>query len=313
MSKTKNSKSVHFLRSLLQIFALTLGLSVAQSVVAQSSSATTTTGSAAVASSTVNLNLNKGWNLIGTGGIQSFSVGDFFSNTSKITSVWKWISNQSQWAFYAPSLPRSDLQTYAASKGYAALDTLSGSDGFWVNASQAHSVSLPFSAPYTAVNHRGSLFNGWNLVADGESNLLPVQFNNRLTQYSGSTPPSVGLDTSTAVYQPNLISLWAWDSLNSNWFFYAPTLDRDQTLAAYNESKKYSDFAANNKTLGPGVGFWVNMPSSQVPSTTAPTSSTSTTSTSTIVGTTTTTTAPKTGCRQLLGTPADDVFNPQGF
>ena len=278
------------------------------------SDTTTTTSTASTSSaSTVTLSLNKGWNLIGTGGVQAFAVGNYFSDSSKVVSVWKWISNQSQWAFYAPSMSLSALVTYADSKGYAALDGVNGSDGFWVNAAQAHNVTLPFNGAYKAINHRGSLVSGWNLVADGETDLLPVQFNNRLTQYSGSTPPTVGLDTTTSVYQPNLTSLWAWDATHSNWFFYAPTLDRDQTLTAYTQSKGYADFASNNKTLGPGVGFWVNVPSSSTTGTTSISTSSTSSSSSTTVASTTTTTVKSGTCTQLLGTAGDDTFNPIGF
>ncbi len=295
---------------------LTVGaLLLCVSVSAHAATDTTTTTSTASGSSasTVTLSLNKGWNLIGTGGVQAFAVGNYFSDSSKVVSVWKWISNQSQWAFYAPSMTSSALVSYADSKGYAALDGVNGSDGFWVNAAQAYNVTLPFNGAYKAINHRGSLVSGWNLVADGETDLLPVQFNNRLTQYSGSTPPSVGLDTTTSVYQPNLTSLWAWDATHSNWFFYAPMLDRDQTLTAYTQSKGYADFASNNKTLGPGVGFWVNVPSSSTTGTTSISTSSTSSSSSTTVASTTTTTAKSGTCTQLLGTAGDDTFNPIGF
>ena len=276
----------------------------------------TTQTSASVVSSTtptVTLNLSQGWNLIGTGGLQAFSVASYFSDSSKVISVWKWISNQSQWAFYAPSLSASALVNYTDSKGYESLDGVNGSDGIWVNAARSHSVTLPFNGAYKSVNHRGSLVNGWNLVAVGETDLLPVQFNNRLTQYTGSTPPTVGLDTINTVYQANITSLWAWDATKSNWFFYAPSLDRDQTLKGYTQSKGYADFASNNKTLGPGVGYWVNVPStSYAVNTSNSTSSTSSTSTTTVASTTTTTVKAGT-CTTLLGTNGDDIFNPMGF
>lgn len=282
------------------------------SVSRQAVSDTITSSTIATAvTSNVTLTLNKGWNLVGTGGVQASSVATYFSDSSKVVSVWKWISNKSLWAFYAPSLSSSALATYADSKGYAALDSINGSDGFWVNATQAHSVTLPFNGAYKAVDHRASLTYGWNLVADGETDLLPVQFNNRLTQYSGSTPPAVGLETSISVYQPNLTSLWAWDGLNTNWFFYAPSLDRDQTLAAYIQSKGYLDFASTNKKLGPGVGFWVNMPATQIPGTTIlPTTTTNVTTTST---STSTTTAPPTTTTTIANTTTTTVISPPTF
>jgi hypothetical protein len=105
-----------------------------------------------------------------------------------------------------------------------------------------------------------SLITGWNLISSGD-NLTPVRFNNYLTIYSGAMPPSIGSETTTTVYQDNLTSLWAWDALNSAWFFYAPSLDRNQVLADYVTSKGYQDFTKQNKKLGSGSGFWVNMPS----------------------------------------------------
>jgi hypothetical protein len=94
-------------------------------------------------------------------------------------------------------------------------------------------------------------------VALGEE-LTPVRFNNYLTAYTGDMPPSIGSDTTTTVYQANLTSLWAWDSVLSNWYFYAPSLDRDQLLTDYINSKHYLDFSSKSKKLTPGIGFWVN-------------------------------------------------------
>ena len=207
--------------------------------------------------SQIKLSLSTGWNLVGVGNQQALSVGAVFSDKTKVVSVWKWISNLSQWAFYTPSLSATELQAYALAKGYKVLDSIAGSDGFWINATQAHDVSVPFGTAYLAVDHRGSLVSGWNLVAVGEE-LTPVRFNNYLTAYTGDMPPSIGSDTTTSVYQTNLTSLWAWDAALSNWYFYAPSLDRDQLLLDYINSKHFLDFGAKNKKLSPGIGFWVN-------------------------------------------------------
>jgi hypothetical protein len=53
-----------------------------------------------------------------------------------------------------------------------------------------------------------------------------------------------------------LQSLWAWNG--SAWYFYAPSLDNTNELAAYTASKHYLDFGTN--TLTPTTGFWVNKP-----------------------------------------------------
>jgi hypothetical protein len=60
----------------------------------------------------------------------------------------------------------------------------------------------------------------------------------------------------------NLTSLWAWDSAQSQWYFYAPSLDAQggRALTDFIASKNYTDFGASAKTLGQGLGFWVNRP-----------------------------------------------------
>jgi hypothetical protein len=60
----------------------------------------------------------------------------------------------------------------------------------------------------------------------------------------------------------NLTSLWAWDSAQSQWYFYAPSLDAQggTALVDYIGAKSYKDFISSGKTLGNGVGIWVNRP-----------------------------------------------------
>jgi hypothetical protein len=60
----------------------------------------------------------------------------------------------------------------------------------------------------------------------------------------------------------NLTSLWAWDAAQSNWYFYAPSLEAQgaSSLPDFAASAGYLDFTSSNKTLGPGVGFWVSKP-----------------------------------------------------
>jgi hypothetical protein len=60
----------------------------------------------------------------------------------------------------------------------------------------------------------------------------------------------------------NLTSLWAWDNTQGKWVFYAPSLEAQggTALTEYISSHGYSDFTSANKTLGDGVGFWVNKP-----------------------------------------------------
>lgn len=88
---------------------------------------------------------------------------------------------------------------------------------------------------------------GFNLIAVEESP-SPRAFNKALSL----TPPATG------VIPLNLTTLWAWDSVKSKWYFFAPSLERSGGLAAYVASKSYLDFGA--RLLDPATGFWVDKP-----------------------------------------------------
>ena len=72
-------------------------------------------------------------------------------------------------------------------------------------------------------------------------------------QSLSNSPPTVG------IVPLNLISLWAWDSIQANWYFYSPSMDASG-LKSYIATKGYLDFSEHAKTLGNGVGFWVSKP-----------------------------------------------------
>jgi hypothetical protein len=131
------------------------------------------------------------------------------------------------------------LADYAASKGYQVLDNVTGGEGFWVNAKQPTTVSVAQGQSISVTSVGSSLLKGWNLVSVGES-ATPKQF---------CDAQSTGVTT-----------LWAWDAAASAWYFYAPNLDANGGLPTYVASKGYLDFMATSKTLGPGMGFWVNKP-----------------------------------------------------
>ena len=197
-----------------------------------------------LASSTVNLSI--GWNLIGNSTDTPLDVAMTLGDATKISTVWKWIPTTSKWAFYTPSMPAADLATYAASKGYDVLTTINGGEGFWVNAIAANSINIPAGNAFFP-----ALAAGWNLVSVGIP-FPPALFNLALS----TTQPATG------VIPENIKTLWAWDNAKSNWYFYAPSLEAQggTALADYITGKGYLDFTANNKTLGQGVGFWVNKP-----------------------------------------------------
>jgi hypothetical protein len=211
-----------------------------------------TTTSAGVAMSSVSL--VKGWNLIGNGLDQTINAATVFSDKAKFTTVWKWVASTSKWAFYAPSLATADLATYAQGKGYDVLTSIAAGDGFWVNAAQATTVNLQRTTSAVAIQSSsyGSsgnrpLVTGWSLIATGD-NKSASDFNLALS----STPPTPG-----SAVPSNLTTLWAWDSAQSNWFFYAPSLS-SSALTSYASGKGYQVFGT--KVLSPSMGFWVNKP-----------------------------------------------------
>ena len=212
---------------------------------------TTTTTSSCVVGGTLSVALGvlPGWNLLGNPVNQSIAVTDRFSDASKVTSVWKWDNATAKWQFYAPGMNAAELQNYAASQGYAVLSEIQAGDGFWVNAKMQADLGTLSGA---AINLRqSSLASGWNLVSTASAT-TPQDFNLSLT----TTPPTLGQ------VPVNMESLWAWDSVQSNWFFYAPSLEAagGSALANFIAAQRYQDFATGSKTLGNGVGFWVRRP-----------------------------------------------------
>ena len=196
----------------------------------------------------------KGWNLVGNGQTSDIAVATVLNDASKVTTVWKWDSITSRWAFYTP-LQTDGGAAYAASKGYDSLTVIHPGEGFWVNAAGASAVSMASGSSFSASNFsKGSanaLQAGWNLIAIGDT-LTAAQFN-----------ASIAPATSSADAVPiNVTTLWAWDAQKSAWYFYAPNLQAlgGNSLLTYITNKGYLDFTMNNKTLGGFVGFWVNVP-----------------------------------------------------
>ena len=189
----------------------------------------------------------QGWNLLGNSSSGALNVASALGDGSKITTVWKWIARAAKWAFYAPSLAGQALTDYVTGKGYDVLTTINTGEGFWVNAKTAFTAPLPTGTPISSATFQG-MASGWNLISIGD-NKTPRAFNNALN----ATPPAAG------DIPINISTLWAWDVLQSNWYFYAPSLDKSGGLTNYIGSKGYLDFGAT-KTLDPTTGFWVNKP-----------------------------------------------------
>jgi len=194
-----------------------------------------------------NLSVAPGWNLLGNSLDQALPMTPTFADQSLVTTVWKWDAPKAGWQFYAPSMDAATLQTYATSKGYDVLSVINPGEGYWVNAAQATTLGNQSGTAFalTAAN----LQTGWNLVATG-IDVSPSAFNLSLS----ATPPAAG------IIPLNLTSLWAWDNLLSQWYFYSPTLEANGGLGDYAAGKGYLDFGISGKTLGNGVGFWVNKP-----------------------------------------------------
>jgi len=203
---------------------------------------TTPTGSGGLSAT---INVVSGWNLLGNSSSGALNVATVLNDKTKVTTVWKWVAATSKWAFYAPSLSDGGA-AYAAGKGYDFLTTVSGGEGFWVNAGAAFTAPLP-AGTAVASSAFQLMASGWNLIAIGDGK-TPSQFNSALS----ITPPSPG------VTPVNLTTLWAWDATQLNWYFYAPSLEANNGLAAYITSKSYLNFGAN--PLGATTGFWVNKP-----------------------------------------------------
>ena len=184
------------------------------------------------------LPLVRGWNLLGNGRDQSFAVATLFQDPALINSVWQWDAARARWQFYTPQLAAAALGAYAASHGYDLLGSIKPGEGYWVNSVLAVTLTAPWVQGDSPASP--TLAPGWNLVA------------------SGTDLTAAALSQSVSGIQ----SIWAWDTATSKWFFYAPSLAQQggSVLADYISSKGYLDFTQHGKTLGNGIGFWVNRP-----------------------------------------------------
>jgi len=196
------------------------------------------------------LNLAVGWNLVGNATSGVLNVATEFGDAAKVHTVWKWIAGSAKWAFYAPSLIGAALTDYASRNGYDVLTSVNGGEGFWVNAKAAFTAQLPAGTAIASTTFQG-MASGWHLISTG-GNKTASEFNSDLSL----SPPTVGW------VPQNVTTLWAWDSAQSKWYFHAPNLEAQggSALSAYISSKGYLDFRSASKTLGQGVGFWVNVP-----------------------------------------------------
>ncbi len=202
-------------------------------------------------------NLSIGWNLLGNSVDAPLDVAISLGDLNKVVTVWKWLPTNSKWAFYAPAMNATELGSYAASKSYEVLSAIGGGEGYWVNAKTAFAIQLPVGTTINTsrfVDQKtppNNLPPSWSLIAVGD-NPSPRSFVNSISLNSPTAP---------AVAATSLTSLWAWDSIAANWYFYAPALDNSSGLNNYITSKGYLNFYTPAlKTLSPTTGFWVNHP-----------------------------------------------------
>lgn len=185
--------------------------------------------------------VNSGWSLIGNGRSAVIDVASTFGTNSApvtgisdgITTVWKWDAVNAKWAFFTPQMDLDQLATYSASKGYAVLKSILPGEGYWVNASKT--VTIPDAAGQPFLLDKWNLTSGWNLVSTA-AGVTPGEFSAAIAPFTATT-------------------VWAWDPVTAGWYFYAPSLDANNTLASYITSKGYKNFTA---PLADGLGFWVN-------------------------------------------------------
>lgn len=198
--------------------------------------------------------LTKGWNLVGNGQSTDIAVSSVFNDTKKVTTVWKWDTSSSRWAFYTP-LQTDGGAAYAVSKGYDSLSVIHPGEGFWVNSTAAWNATVSSASQFSSSNFAKSGANsiqvGWNLIAIGDS-MTAAEFN-------ASLAPAT---SNTGAIPINVTTLWAWDAEKSSWYFYAPNLEAQggSALQNYISNKGYLDFTSTGKKLGGAVGFWVNVP-----------------------------------------------------
>lgn len=228
------------------------------------SAASTMTGNMGTNTTNLTYNFVSGWNLGGNGIETPIAVTETFNDTTKVATVWKWVTSGSStdityptWAFYAPYQSDSG-QAYAASKGFELLTTINAGEGFWLNAKKPFSAPLPLGEAVQSNSFESStgshaLPSGWSLIAIGDHQ-TPAGFNYQLS----TTPPTAGMQPA------NVTTIWGWNATLSKWYFWSPSMVDDDTLASYIDSKNYLDFAtmptSQTGAMTPPMGFWVDMP-----------------------------------------------------
>ncbi|MDO8565949.1 MAG: hypothetical protein Q7S04_02055 [Candidatus Moranbacteria bacterium] len=161
-----------------------------------------------------NIQLNTGWNLVGsTAG--TASVASLFSDKTKVSTVWKWLTPKNTWAFYTPANTDGGV-AYAMGKGYEFLTSIAGGEGFWVNALLPGTINIcadlsvpPVAPPVATLETVISIS-----TATGMVEITPVMAGGKVTNLAGSIPVEQVLDTNNQVIPGYRI---AWND-NGDWY-----------------------------------------------------------------------------------------------
>lgn len=93
------------------------------------------------AQSQMTVGISQGWNLVGNGSGVAIEVNRVLNNSDLVTSVWTWDVAGKAWNFYTPKFADGGA-SYAASKLYQPLATISKNQGFWINAAKDFELSV---------------------------------------------------------------------------------------------------------------------------------------------------------------------------
>ena len=161
-----------------------------------------------------------GWSLLSS--TIDLQVPEVFGDAGAFTSIWKWTDDGKGGKTWAIYLPGGDSASYAASKDYVLLSTISSGEGFWLNSKVTKKVAITGTPAYGPL----VFSSGWSLL--GIKGTQPVE----VTDLGA------------------VISVWMWSG--DTWAVYlsAPA-DKG---AAYAQAKGFDLLS----TIPPGKGFWVN-------------------------------------------------------
>lgn len=190
--------------------------------------------------------LNGGWNLLGNSLDVAIDARIRFADAARVESVWKWDAVNSAWAFFSPALSDPQLQSYLVAKNFQPLSEIRPGEAFWLKLKQPHDFGSLSGNPVALGS--AALLPGWNLVTTGEE-ISPAELNLALA----TTPPAAG------TVPQSFVSLWAWDSALSRWYFYSPALEAQgpTRIKEYTDSRGFLDFSTEQKKIGKGSGFWI--------------------------------------------------------